>query len=108
MQTKTVLKQHDEHSYRLLIEAATGYAIFMLDLEGVVVSWNTGAQRLLGYKEGEIIGKSGFLIFTNEDRASGAHVRELETARLRGQAEDDRWHVKKTAHNFLPRAWFFL
>jgi PAS domain-containing protein len=69
--------------FRLLIETSKDYAVFVVDLEGGVLTSNVGAERVAGYAEREIIGQSSFLFFTPEDRAAGVPKRELQTA-LRG------------------------
>jgi two-component system, chemotaxis family, CheB/CheR fusion protein len=89
-----------EERYRLLIENVHEYAIFMLDIEGRVTTWNAGAQRILGYREDEIRGQSVRIIFTEEDQAAGAPERELQVATEKGAAADDRWHVRKDGSRF--------
>ena len=69
----------DESRYRLLIEAVTDYAIYMLDPGGIVTSWNPGAQRFKGYAPHEIIGQHFSRFYTDEDRATGLPERALET-----------------------------
>ncbi|WP_220377361.1 CheR family methyltransferase [Paraburkholderia sp. BL27I4N3] len=71
------------------------YAIIVQDLDGVIVSWNRGAQSVFGYEEGEAIGKPIDLIFSAEDRAQGLPLAERQKARSAGRAEDERWHVRK-------------
>jgi PAS domain S-box-containing protein len=84
-----------ERMFHLLMENVKDFAIFMLDPEGHIVSWNTGAERILGYKEPEIIGKPFAVIFTPEDVGRKRPEYELQTAREAGRAEDERWHVRK-------------
>jgi PAS domain S-box-containing protein len=81
--------------FHLLMENVKDFAIFMLDPEGRIVSWNTGAERILGYKEEEILGQPFGLIFTPEDRGRKRPEYELQLAREVGRAEDERWHVRK-------------
>ncbi len=92
--------RESEERYRLLVEGAQDYAIFMVDPEGRVINWNAGAQRLFGYKEEEIIGEDSSLLFTPEDRLRGAHEEELRKAAEEGRAEDQRWHVRKDGSRF--------
>ena len=89
-----------EERLRLVVENATEYAIFSTDLERHITIWNSGAQRLLGYAEGEVMGQLADIIFTAEDRA--AHAPELETqaALTHGRASDDRWHQRKDGSRF--------
>src|SRR5829696_3369785 len=81
--------------FRLLVENTKDYAVFVVDLDGRVLTWNPGAKRVLGYDHDEIIGQSSFVTFTPEDRAAGVPERELQTAIRDGRAGDDRWHVRK-------------
>ncbi|TFY98322.1 hybrid sensor histidine kinase/response regulator [Ramlibacter humi] len=80
---------------RHVIESAQDFAIFSLDLDRNVTSWNSGAERLLGYSEAEMLGQPGDVIFTNLDRQSGAPETEARTALAEGRATDDRVHVRK-------------
>jgi PAS domain S-box-containing protein len=86
--------------YRRLIEEVHDYAIFLADREGRVISWNGGAERLLGWTEAEILGQSSFCIFVPEDLASGVAARELEKAATEGRAENERWHLRKDGSRF--------
>jgi PAS domain S-box-containing protein len=85
----------DEEHYQRIVESARDFAIFTLDPEARVSSWNTGAQRLLGYTAEEILGQDGRIIFVPEDRALGVPDRELEGARAEGVYENERWHVRR-------------
>ncbi len=84
-----------EERLRLMVESAREYAIITLDLERRVTGWSAGAQRLLGYKPEEMLGKSADIIFTPEDIAAGAPVREAQRAITVGRASDERWHRRK-------------
>ncbi len=92
--------RESEERLRLVIENAREYAIFATDLERRITSWNSGAQRLLGYAENEIIGQSADIIFTAEDRAAGAPEHEAEVAFAEGRSADERWHVRKDGSRF--------
>jgi len=89
-----------EDIYRKAIEEMRDYAIFMVDLDGLVTNWNVGAQHILGYTEAEVIGKDASKFFTPEDRAKGIPSKELETAAKLGRAEDERWHVRRNGVRF--------
>jgi two-component system CheB/CheR fusion protein len=89
-----------EESFRLLIESARESAIFGIDLERQITSWNTGAERLLGYREEEVLHHSGDVIFTPEDRAAGGPQDEASRALRDGRAEDERWHMRKDGTRF--------
>ncbi len=92
--------QTTDGRYRLLIEAVTDYAIYMLDPEGVVTSWNPGAQRFKGYVESEILGSHFSRFYVEEDRASGLPGRALEIAKLEGWFESEGWRVRKDGTRF--------
>lgn len=90
-----------EEHLRLLIESATDYAIFSMDPARRVNTWNVGAERVFGYTENEILGQSGDLIFTEEDRAKGEPEKEASTALATGRAADERWHRRKDNTRFF-------
>ncbi|NHC36791.1 PAS domain S-box protein [Scytonema millei] len=98
-EAETALSQ-SESRFRLMVESAKDYAIFTLDLNGNVTSWNWGAERLLGYSEAEILGCSGRIIFTPEDNERGKAEQEMQIALTQGQAENERWHVRKDGSRF--------
>ena len=79
-----------EERLRLLIEGARDFAILMLDPTGCIMSWNTGAERVLGFSEEEAVGKPFAVLFTPEDREAGAPERELIEASRVGRAFDER------------------
>src|SRR5215217_3119048 len=92
--------QQSEQRFERLVEAARDYAIFMTDTEGRVSTWNEGAQRIFGYEEGEMVGENASILFTPEDRESGAPERELQKARKEDRAVDERWHMRKGGERF--------
>jgi len=89
-----------EERLRLILESAVDYAIFTIDRAGIVTSWNSGAQRLLGYPEEQAVGMDSRAIFTPEDRAAGAPEWEIDTAIADGRAADERWHVRRDGSRF--------
>ena len=89
-----------EGRYRLLVEAVTDYAIFMLNASGIVTSWNPGAERLKGYLATEIIGQHFSRFYTPEDQETGRPARALETARREGKFEAEGWRVRKDGSRF--------
>jgi two-component system CheB/CheR fusion protein len=89
-----------QEELRLIVDNATEYAIFSMNLERRITTWNAGARLIFGYAAGEAIGQSADLIFTEEDRARGAPVEEARTALEQGRANDDRWHVRKDGGRF--------
>jgi PAS domain S-box-containing protein len=92
-----------EERFRLLVEGVVDYAIFMLDPDGVVTSWNAGAQRIKGYARDEIIGQHFSRFYGNEDIEAGKPWEELATARREGRAEDEGWRLKKNGERFWAR-----
>lgn len=82
-----------EDVYRKVVEEATDFAILLLDREGTIVSWNSGAENIFGYTAEEVVGHPFDMIFIAADREAGMPQHELETARSLGRAEDARWHV---------------
>lgn len=91
---------HSEAQFRLLVRGVTDYAIYMLDPDGVVSSWNPGAQRIKGYRPEEIVGQHFSKFYTEEDRASGAPERGLGVARREGRFETEGWRVRKDGSRF--------
>ncbi len=85
---------------RLILENAREFAILSTDPERRVTSWNRGAERLLGYSEAEITGRSADVIFTPEDRAADGPAVEAGHALESGRAVDERWHVRKDGSRF--------
>ncbi|OWV74015.1 hybrid sensor histidine kinase/response regulator [Rhizobium sp. R339] len=100
-----VLDRHDtslteEGRFRLLVDAITDYAIYMLSPEGIVTSWNTGAQRFKGYKPSEILGDHFSRFYPEEDRAAGVPERALATAAETGRFEGEGWRQRKDGTRF--------
>jgi PAS domain S-box-containing protein len=90
----------EDGRYRLLVEAITDYAIYMLDPEGHVSSWNAGAQRFKGYTSGEIVGEHFSRFYTEEDRASGRPAAALTRAVSEGKFEGEGWRLRKDGSRF--------
>jgi PAS domain S-box-containing protein len=90
----------DDGRYRLLVDAITDYAIYMLDARGVVTSWNPGAERFKGYAAEEIIGSHFSRFYTEEDRAVGLPSTALATAAREGRFEQEGWRVRKDGSRF--------
>ncbi|MGR9501328.1 PAS domain S-box protein (plasmid) [Rhizobium leguminosarum] len=100
-----VLNRHDtsldeEGRFRLLVDAITDYAIYMLSPEGIITSWNTGAQRFKGYKPSEILGEHFSRFYLEEDRAAGIPARALATAAEHGRFEGEGWRQRKDGTRF--------
>ncbi len=102
----TERRQHEqalrdsEQRFRLLVAGVRDYAIFMLDPSGTVRSWNTGAQTILGYEAGEVIGLHVSTFYTPEDREGHKAEVELRAAREQGRVEDEGWRVRKDGSLF--------
>jgi PAS domain S-box-containing protein len=89
-----------ETRFTSVVEDVQDYAIFMMDTDRRITSWNKGAEQVLGFCEEDVIGKSGDIIFTPEDCAERAPQTEQDTATREGRAADERWHVKKDGTTF--------
>jgi PAS domain S-box-containing protein len=84
-----------------LVDNVKDYAIFVADLDGQIVSWNIGAEKIFGYTSQEAIGRNCRILFTDEDRAKNVPEAEMKTAREEGSAEDERWHIRKDGSLFF-------
>ncbi len=89
-----------EERFRLLVDAVKDYAIFMLDPQGNIASWNEGARRLKGYERSEVIGTNFSRFYTPEDVQRGHPQNELEIARKVGRYEEEGWRVRKDGSRF--------
>ena len=93
------LRQNEER-FRLLVEGVKDYAIFMLDPEGKVASWNEGAHRIKGYSKQEILGRHFSVFYPEVDLKRGKPERELEIAQEKGTYEEEGWRVRKDGTRF--------
>ena len=84
-----------EERFRLLVEGAKDYAMFLLDRQNVITFWSAGAERVFGWTQEEAIGQSGAMIFTPEDRKKGEVEKEINGALSNGRALDRRFHLRK-------------
>jgi PAS domain S-box-containing protein len=89
-----------ERRFRYLVESVVDYAIYMLDVNGVVTNWNRGAERAKGYKADEIVGKHFSVFYTPDERRAGVPSRALEQARREGRWEAEGWRVRKDGARF--------
>ena len=94
----------EQQRLQLLINSITDYAIYMLDPEGRVATWNPGAERFKGYAADEIIGQNFSVFFTQEDREAGLPQRALRTAAAEGRFEAEGWRVRKDGTRFWANA----
>lgn len=90
----------EEGRYRLLVEAVTDYAIYMLDPSGVVTTWNPGAQCFKGYTANEVIGRNFSLFYSEDDKKIGLPARALATAKREGKFEAEGWRMRKDGSRF--------
>jgi PAS domain S-box-containing protein len=90
--------------FELLVNSVTDYAIYMLDADGYVATWNPGARRSKGYEAEEIIGRHFSTFFTDEDREAGVPAQALETAVKEGRFEAEGWRVRKDGTRFWVNA----
>jgi PAS domain S-box-containing protein len=84
-----------EEFFRLLVQGVVDYAIFMLDRDGNIVTWNDGAERIKGYSANEAIGKHFSIFYTDEAKASRHPQKELEIATKEGRYEEEGWRIRK-------------
>ncbi|MBZ9605250.1 hybrid sensor histidine kinase/response regulator [Phyllobacterium chamaecytisi] len=89
-----------EEQFKILVQGVTDYAIYMLDLRGNVITWNTGAQRIKGYPPSEIIGQHFSRFYTQEDLDLDLPNKALETALEQGRFENEGWRVRKDGTRF--------
>ena len=89
-----------EERFRMLVESARDYAIFMLDPQGKIATWNPGAQSIKGYMPEEILGRHFSIFYTQEDIDRGKPERALEVARTEGRYEDEGWRIRKDGSRF--------
>ncbi|MDO8297255.1 MAG: PAS domain S-box protein [Caulobacter sp.] len=97
---RLLASRSDDPCYRLLVDAITDYAVYMLDPDGRVSSWNPGAERFKGYAADEIIGEDFSRFYTEEDRAIGAPAAALRAAREAGRFEAEGWRLRKDGGRF--------
>ena len=86
-------EQNRTRLYELLVKELEAFAIFLIDPDGTIMSWNPGVERFFGYREQEFVGKPFCEIFTPEDRAKNAAEGEMKRARTSGRSSDIRWHL---------------
>ena len=96
--------RQSEQQFRLLLESVQDYAIFMLDPEGTILTWNSGAEAIKGYAASEVLGKNFRMFFTAQDILEGKPQAELDVARTRGRAESTGWRVRKDGSVFWANA----
>ena len=98
---------HATVTYEEIVESLEDFAIFTIDKENKITSWNAGSERLLGYTEKEAIGKPVTIIFVEEDILNNVPIKETEIALKEGRSIDERWHLKKIRASSLHSALHF-
>jgi PAS domain S-box-containing protein len=93
-------RRPSDELYRLLVEAITDYAIYMLDPNGIISNWNAGAQRFKGYRAEEVVGSHFSRFYSEKDRANGLPTRALEIAATQGKFASEGWRVRKDGTQF--------
>src|SRR5690606_5926296 len=101
------LPQEDELHYRFILESVKDYAIFMLDPEGHVATWNAGAQKIKGYTRSEILKKYFSIFYTEEDREQGYPAFLLDKVKREGKHEERGWRVRKNGERFWANVSIF-
>src|SRR5271155_4209821 len=89
-----------EERLRALIDGVTDYAIFSIDVEGTIVLWNPGAEKIFGFREPEVLGKNFAFIYTSDAISRGVPNAEIATAMRNGYARDEGWHVRRGGERF--------
>jgi PAS domain S-box-containing protein len=96
----TAAPTSSERHYELLVQAVSDYAIYMLDLQGHITSWNTGASRIKGYSAEEVLGQPLELFYTDADRQANKPAQLMAQALADGRAQDQGWRVRKDGSHF--------
>src|SRR5947208_14611692 len=96
----TITAYDAEVSFRLLVESVKDYAIFMLDPQGRVASWNRGAELIKGYRAAEVLGRHFSVFYPADAIARGWPEHELQMAKGEGRFEDEGWRVRKDGSLF--------
>ncbi len=90
----------NEESYRLLVDSVRDYAIFMIDTEGYIVTWNKGAERIKGYTSDEVLGKHISIFYTKDEIEKRAPENNLKKTLKKGRFETEGWRVRKDGSLF--------
>jgi PAS domain S-box-containing protein len=93
--------------FQQVIDGLEDYALFTIDKDSNISSWNSGAQHLFGYAEEEIIGQNAAILFIPEDRQKNAPEKELEAAIKKGRGKDEKWHLRKDGSKFWASGLIF-
>lgn len=91
---------NSRHCFEIMVQELKEYAIFGIDTKGRVATWNSGAERIFGWTEEELLGGAADIIFTPEDKEANAPQIEMNEATANGRAADERWHLRKDGSRF--------
>ena len=83
-----------------MVESSNEFAMFSMTMDGTIITWNTGAERLFGFSRKEVVGKDTSLIYVEEDREAQVPEQEIHGALEFGRAADERWHLRKDGSRF--------
>ena len=100
LQAPRVSRHVTDADYRLMVESIADYAIFLLDPDGMILSWNRGAQKMKGYEAGEVLGRHIALFYPQEQIDRNAPEHGLNVARETGIFEDEGWRLRKDGTRF--------
>ena len=109
MANKTILGNPltiDQESFKLLVNSVEDFAIYIINPEGIIITWNEGAHRIKGYESSEVIGKKISIFYTAEDVALGLPEKNLEQAKKTGHYEVEGWRIRKDGSRFLANVLF--
>src|SRR5690606_35631864 len=101
---KSLIDLPEEKRNRLLLDAITDYAIYMMDSDGTVVTWNTGAERMMCYTAAEIVGRNYSTSFTERDRRAGRQQHSLRQAARWGRYQSEGGRIRKDGSKFCAFA----
>lgn len=104
VQERTTELRQSEEQFRLMVEGVQDYAIFMLDIDGNIKTWNIGAERITGYKASEIIGRHFSILYPSEEIESNGPMNRLRLAVAGGQSETEGWRLRKKGFRFYANA----
>jgi PAS domain S-box-containing protein len=95
----------DDKIFRLMVESMSDYAVFAIDPEGRILSWNKGAEKAFGYGKEEIVGENFAILFSPEDRSDGAPEREIENAGREERVAEQGWRARKDGSRLWVSGW---
>lgn len=100
MAIESIAKLDESRQFRILVNGVIDYAVYLLDLDGNIASWNTGGERIKGYPASDVLGRNFSMFYTPEDVEKGEPARALRTAMAEGRYEREGWRVRKDGTRF--------